>query len=446
MAFSGALSNLGIVAQVPAPDELPPGLREEYLAGMRATLGMLAAIAKRLAAAGSDREALETLRREAHKINGSAGSFGFMEASRLAAGMEVTAKDWVARPGDTDMDRGGLGGWVGPRPGERAKLGVPGAPPPPPRLIIRRPSAAQKAAASPAPPSKPLAPATRPEPPHASPPRPRVAPVVPRRPSQPQSAPRPTPPAPTPPAPNPPPKAAPSPRPKAAPQPPPQSAPTPPPKVEPKPPPKPPQVADGESIPWLVSPEESTPAKRPPAATPPKPPPPQVVQPPPPRAPPLPPATVKPSPPPVVEQRPVVESPPTAPPPVPEAAPTVPEIIPVEDDPALADLLEFGRGARGYRFLSYRNGRDALRELLALEVAGTRPVVLLDVDLPGLGGDSVLDALGRGRPGDFRVAVPTGAGGEAEQLRGLEAGALDYLVKPISLRVALEKIRRWVGR
>lgn len=32
------------------------------------------------------------------------------------------------------------------------------------------------------------------------------------------------------------------------------------------------------------------------------------------------------------------------------------------------------------------------------------------------------------------------------QRRGLEAGALDYLVKPISLRVALEKIRRWVGR
>ena len=445
MAFSGALSNLGIVAQVPAPDELPPGLREEYLAGMRATLGMLAAIAKRLAAAGSDREALETLRREAHKIHGSAGSFGFMEASRLAAGMEVTAKDWVARPGDTDMDRGGLAGWFVTRLAEMLKLEVPEAPPPPPRLIIRRPSAAQKAAASPAPPSKPLAPATRPEPPHASPPRPRVAPVVPRRPSQPQSAPRPTPPALTPPAPNPPPKAAPSPRPKAAPQPPPQSAPTPPPKVEPKPPPKPPQVADGESIPWLVSPEESTPAKRPPAATPPKPPP-QVVQPPPPRAPPLPPATVKPSPPPVVEQRPVVESPPTAPPSVPEAAPTVPEIILVEDDPALADLLEYGLRARGYRFLSYRNGSDALRELLALEVAGTRPVVLLAVDLPGLDGYSVLDALERGRPGAFRVVFTTVHGGEAEQLRGLEAGALDYLVKPISLRVALEKIRRWVGR
>jgi len=139
---------------------------------------------------------------------------------------------------------------------------------------------------------------------------------------------------------------------------------------------------------------------------------------------------------------------PAPPPPPPAAATTAatPELILVEDDPALAELLEYGLRARGYRFVSYRNGRDALRELLALDVAGTRPVVLLDVDLPGLDGYSVLEGLERDRPGLYRVVFTTVHGGEAEQLRGLEAGALDYLVKPISLRVALEKIRRWVGR
>ncbi len=62
--------------------DLPPGLREEYLAGMRTVLGALAAIAERLAIAGNDREALEALQRESHKIHGSAGSYGFMDASR----------------------------------------------------------------------------------------------------------------------------------------------------------------------------------------------------------------------------------------------------------------------------------------------------------------------------------------------------------------------------
>jgi len=125
---------------------------------------------------------------------------------------------------------------------------------------------------------------------------------------------------------------------------------------------------------------------------------------------------------------------------------TVPEIIYVEDDAALAELLEYGLKARGYRFQAYRNGREALRELLALNVEGTHPLLLLDVDLPALDGYSIFDALQRDRPGTYRVVFTTVHGREEEQLRGLEAGALDYLVKPISLRVALEKIKRWVGR
>lgn len=118
----------------------------------------------------------------------------------------------------------------------------------------------------------------------------------------------------------------------------------------------------------------------------------------------------------------------------------------VEDDASLAELLTYGLEVRGYRFQTFRNGRDALRELLALEVHGTHPLVLLDVDLPGLDGYSIFDAVERARPGVFRVVFTTVHGTEDEQLRGLEGGALDYLVKPISLRVALEKICRWVGR
>ncbi|PYP17045.1 MAG: hypothetical protein DMD52_05465 [Gemmatimonadetes bacterium] len=124
----------------------------------------------------------------------------------------------------------------------------------------------------------------------------------------------------------------------------------------------------------------------------------------------------------------------------------MPEVIYVEDDAALAGLLEYGLRAHGYRFAAYRNGREALRELLALDVQGTHPLLLLDVDLPALDGYSIFDALQRQRPGTYRVVFTTVHGTEEEQLRGLEAGALDYLVKPISLRVALEKIKRWVAR
>src|SRR6266853_1204728 len=120
--------------------------------------------------------------------------------------------------------------------------------------------------------------------------------------------------------------------------------------------------------------------------------------------------------------------------------------VAANDTEALDGLLEYGLRARGYRFVTFRNGRDALDALLALDVGALHPLLLLDVDLPALDGYSILDTLTRERPGQYRVVFTTVHGDESEQLRGLEAGALDYLVKPISLRVALEKIKRWVGR
>ncbi len=277
------------------PPELPPGLLEEYLAGMRTELAALAAIAERLAAAKNDRGAIEALRRAAHKIHGSAGSFGFMAASRLAAGMEATAKDWADWPGNPEVERASLARWFVARLAELLGLTVPRAP-----AAVRPPAVS---------------------------PLPRVG------------------------------STAPIPR-------------------KPAPPPAPPPAAS-----------------RPPVA-----------------------------------------------------APQAPEVIYVEDDAALAELLEYGLGAHGYRFAAYRNGREALRALLALDVEGTHPLLLLDVDLPALDGYSIFAALQRERPGTYRVVFTTVHGTEEEQLRGLEAGALDYLVKPISLRVALEKIKRWVGR
>src|SRR5206468_3378580 len=110
------------------PPELPPGLLEEYLAGMRTELAALATIAERLAAAKNDRGAIEALRRAAHKIHGSAGSFGFMEASRLAAGMEATAKDWADWPGNPEVERASLARWFVARLAELLGLAVPRAP------------------------------------------------------------------------------------------------------------------------------------------------------------------------------------------------------------------------------------------------------------------------------------------------------------------------------
>ena len=97
------------------------------------------------------------------------------------------------------------------------------------------------------------------------------------------------------------------------------------------------------------------------------------------------------------------------------------------------------------RHLRIVNRQSATR-LLHTHGSRQAPLLLLDVDLPALDGYSIFEELQQECPGKFRVVFTTVHGSETEQLRGLEAGAMDYMVKPMSLRVALEKIRRWVGR
>ena len=87
---------------------LPPGMREGYLRGVRDQLGGIAELAERLVAAGGDIDAVDQLRREAHKIRGSAGSFGFAQATAVAAELEEAAKQWLAQPERDANTRGAM--------------------------------------------------------------------------------------------------------------------------------------------------------------------------------------------------------------------------------------------------------------------------------------------------------------------------------------------------
>lgn len=123
-----------------------------------------------------------------------------------------------------------------------------------------------------------------------------------------------------------------------------------------------------------------------------------------------------------------------------------PDVILVEDDAALADLVRYALSARGLTHRQYEDGPSALAELLTLRCYGRHPILIVDVDLPGLDGFSLFDRLRVERPGVFRVIFMSVRGSEADQLRALRAGALDYLPKPVSLRVLLAKISVWRGQ
>lgn len=129
-----------------------------------------------------------------------------------------------------------------------------------------------------------------------------------------------------------------------------------------------------------------------------------------------------------------------------EDAHLAPDVLVVEDDVALADMLRYALDTQGYSYRVYVTGTEALDAMLAMRpVSGRRPLVLLDVDLPGIDGHSLHERLRVERPGAFAIVFASLHGSEGEQLRALRAGALDYIVKPVSLRVLMAKIPLWIA-
>jgi CheY-like chemotaxis protein len=126
----------------------------------------------------------------------------------------------------------------------------------------------------------------------------------------------------------------------------------------------------------------------------------------------------------------------------------VPDVIVVEDDGPLQEMILYALRSGGFTAAAFAEGPRALEALLAMPVPGDgrRPLVLLDVDLPGIDGHSLHERLRVQRPGVFGFVFQTVHGGEAEQVRALTNGALDYVVKPLNLRVLLAKIPMWIRR
>jgi DNA-binding response OmpR family regulator len=125
-----------------------------------------------------------------------------------------------------------------------------------------------------------------------------------------------------------------------------------------------------------------------------------------------------------------------------EEAPEFIDIILIEDDTVLAALLLHAMQTQGYSAKWIDNGEDALAALGGPCPSLRARLILLEVDIPGLDGLTLLRALVRDRPADrVPVIVITQRTSEAEVLKALEAGATDHVAKPFSLPVLMQRIQ-----
>jgi DNA-binding response OmpR family regulator len=108
-------------------------------------------------------------------------------------------------------------------------------------------------------------------------------------------------------------------------------------------------------------------------------------------------------------------------------------------------MLEFALQQMGLDYRELSSGSDTLTELMRMEVGVQLPVVILDVDLPGMDGHAVLERIGVERPNTFLILVLSSHADESMQVRSLLAGAVDHLAKPFNVRILMAKMHRWVA-
>jgi len=116
-------------------------------------------------------------------------------------------------------------------------------------------------------------------------------------------------------------------------------------------------------------------------------------------------------------------------------------ILLVEDEERIAAFVTKGLQAEGYSWVRARDGGEALA------LAGTEPIdlVVLDLVLPDGSGLNVLTALRRTKAG-LPVMILTALDDVSSRVRGLNAGADDYLGKPFDFDELLARIRALLRR
>ena len=117
-------------------------------------------------------------------------------------------------------------------------------------------------------------------------------------------------------------------------------------------------------------------------------------------------------------------------------------ILVVEDEQHLGDGLRFNLEAEGYQVEVVETGEEALERL---SLAPAFDVVILDVMLPGKNGFEVIAEM-RGTGLFTPTLMLTARGHPQDVLRGFEAGADDYLMKPFELAILIARIRGLLRR
>ena len=119
---------------------------------------------------------------------------------------------------------------------------------------------------------------------------------------------------------------------------------------------------------------------------------------------------------------------------------TAANILVVDDEPQIRRVMRSTLSAHGYVITEAKTGEEALERLRK-----ERPdLVLLDVNMPGMGGIEACREIRRSS--DAPIIMLTVRNAERDKVQALDAGADDYVVKPFGIGELLARIRAALRR
>jgi two-component system alkaline phosphatase synthesis response regulator PhoP len=119
------------------------------------------------------------------------------------------------------------------------------------------------------------------------------------------------------------------------------------------------------------------------------------------------------------------------------------KILLVDDEPDILEIVGYNLSAQGYQIFTAKNGKEAItvakKELPHL--------IILDVMMPVMDGVEACEKL-RGIPqlSETVITFLTARGEDYSQVAGFEAGADDYITKPIKPKVLVSKVKALLRR
>ncbi|MCC5919023.1 MAG: response regulator transcription factor [Cryomorphaceae bacterium] len=120
---------------------------------------------------------------------------------------------------------------------------------------------------------------------------------------------------------------------------------------------------------------------------------------------------------------------------------TATTILIVDDEPDILEILEYNLKKENFNVIKGKNGKEGLE----LAQKHKPKLILLDVMMPGMDGIETCEKI-RALDQQILIAFLTARGEDYSQVAGFDAGADDYITKPIKPKILVSRIKALLRR